>query len=201
VRVLFHIFSLGKGGAQRVTANLANHWARKGWEITIVTLAPENNSYPLHPAIRQITLNMAGPSPNMAYALAQNFRRVRALRKAIGAFQPHVAIAMMSTACVIMAAAAMGLTKTVSLGSIRSHPESRPTKPVWKALESIAFGQLHAVVAQTQTTAAWLAAHSHARRIEVIPNPIRLPLLEGEPRKKTDDFLKDNQKLLLVFRK
>ena len=181
-----------------MTANLANHWARKGWEITIVTLAPESNVYPLHPAIRQTTLNMAGSSPNMAYGLAQNFRRARALRRAIDAFRPDIAIAVMSTACVTLAAAAMGLTNTVSIGSIRSHPESRPTKPVWKALELIALGQLHAVVAQTQTTAAWLAAHSNARRIEVIPNPIRLPLLESGPRIKPDEFLKDNQKVLLA---
>ena len=39
MKVLFFIYSLGSGGAERVTANLANYWAKKGWQITIVTTA------------------------------------------------------------------------------------------------------------------------------------------------------------------
>jgi len=55
MRLLFFIHSLSGGGAERVTVNLANHWAAKGWQITIVTLAPLSfNFYKLDPAVERI---------------------------------------------------------------------------------------------------------------------------------------------------
>ncbi len=65
MRLLFFIYSLSGGGAERVTGNLANHWAAKGWDITIVTLTPLSlDFYELHPKIRRIALDLAGESRN-----------------------------------------------------------------------------------------------------------------------------------------
>ena len=72
LKLLFFIFSLGRGGAERVTANLANHWAGKGWEITVVTVAPEGEDYyALNPAVRRTSINLARPSYNMLDAPAR----------------------------------------------------------------------------------------------------------------------------------
>ena len=39
MNLLIFIPTMRLGGAERVTANLANYWADKGWRITVVTLA------------------------------------------------------------------------------------------------------------------------------------------------------------------
>ncbi|WP_249222600.1 glycosyltransferase [Noviherbaspirillum sp. L7-7A] len=50
MKLLIYLHSLESGGAERVAANLANHWARKGWEVTIVTVeTTERDFYELHP--------------------------------------------------------------------------------------------------------------------------------------------------------
>ena len=133
-------------------------------------------------AIRRMVIGLARPSHDLVEGLSQNIKRVRALRLTLLDVKPDIAVAMMSSACVTLAAAAWGLPGVLAIGSIRSHPAIRPTKPVWKRMELIGLGQLTAIVAQTQTTAAWLARNTSSHRIEVIPNPINWPLPEGEPR-------------------
>src|SRR6185437_10408891 len=57
-RVLFFIYSLSSGGDERVTANLINYWAGRGWDVTLVTLAPiDLDFYELHARVRRVALN------------------------------------------------------------------------------------------------------------------------------------------------
>ncbi len=199
MKLLFFIFSLNGGGAERVTVNLANHWAAKGWKITVVTLtAADQDAYALDSSITRISLKMAGPSRSIAHGLTQNFRRVRALRQALLDIEPDIAVAMMDTSCITLALAARGLTGIVAAGSIRVHPPDVPAKAIWKGIQSVAYGQLSAIVAQTQATASWLAANTNARRIEVIPNPIQWPLPHCGPELEPDAVCKSGRKLLLA---
>jgi glycosyltransferase involved in cell wall biosynthesis len=198
MKVLFYLFSMGPGGAERVTANLANSWAENGWDITIVTVAPQTEDlFTLHPAVRRIALNLAAPSRGIIDAVLWNLQRIRALRKVLLESKPDIAIAMMATGCVTLALAARK-TGTVPLGSVRSHPPSRPTKAVWRWMQSVTFGQLSAVVALTQTSAAWLAANTNSRRLEVIPNPVICPLPHNEPTIDPGTVCKGDRKIMLA---
>ncbi len=199
MKLLFFISSLGCGGAERVTANLANYWVAKGWKITIVTLAAAaQDAYPLDPSITRVSLSMAGASKNIIDGALQNFNRVLALRQALRDIRPDVAVAMMDASCVILALAARGLTGIVPLGSIRVHPPCQSTKAIWKRLQSVAYGQLSALVALTPESASWLAANTNAHRIEVIPNPIQWPLPASGPKLAPDAICKPGRKVLLA---
>ena len=102
---------MGSGGAERVSANLANYWATKGWDITIVTLSQQSlDFYELHPAVKRIALELAGESANVLAGLWQNIRRVIALRRVLRQIQPDIALGMMTTANVLLALAAWGLS-------------------------------------------------------------------------------------------
>ncbi len=164
-----------------------------------MTLTPTTKDYyELDPAVRRKGMDLARPSRGLVDGVSQNIKRVRAVRQSLLDVKPDVAVAMMDTACVTLAGAAWGLTGVVAVGSIRSHPAIRPTKRVWKRIESIAFGQLTAIVSQTQTTAAWLASNTTSKRIEVIPNPISWPLPEGKPRLDPGATCRRNRKILLA---
>lgn len=183
MRLLFFIHSLSSGGAERVTANLANHWAAKGWHITIVTLAPLSlDFYELHPAVRRTALELAGESQNVLAGLWNNLRRVRALRQVLRQVQPDIALALMSTANVILALATRGLTNVCAIGSEHTHPPQLPLGAHWGALRRSAYGQLAAVVALTQETADWLRIHTRAQRLPIIPNMALWPLAAQAPR-------------------
>lgn len=182
MKLLIFIHSLHSGGAERVTTNLANHWAQKGWQVTVVTLTSSaNDFYQLHSAVQRIGLNLAGGSGSTIAAIGNNARRVHALRRMLRRTQPDVALGMMSTANILLALAAMGLRGVMTVGSERTYPPRIPLGRTWEALRSHFYGRLHAVVALTTESAAWLHQHTRARRIPVISNPVTWPLAGQAP--------------------
>jgi len=63
VKILLLMHSLSAGGAERAACTLANFWAGKGSEVTIVTLAPVSaDFYPLDRRVGRISLDLAGAS-------------------------------------------------------------------------------------------------------------------------------------------
>jgi glycosyltransferase involved in cell wall biosynthesis len=199
LKLLFFIHSLSSGGAERVTANLANHWADKGWDITVVTLAPQNNDfYALHPVVKRIALELAGDSGNVLAGLWQNLRRVFALRRVLRQFQPTIALGMTTTANILLALATWGLPQVHAIGSERIHPPQWPLGVIWEGLRCRTYDRLAAVTALTRESADWLKTHTGARRVPVIPNPTLWPLPMQAPRITPDSLCQSGRHLLLA---
>ncbi len=177
MKLLFYIHSLDGGGAERVTASLANHWAQAGWDVMIVTVAASASpAYALHPAVRCIGLGLAGASGHRLAGLLQNLRRIGRLRQLLRQARPDVAVAMMTEANIGLAWAALGLRGLRTVGSERIHPPQHPLAAVWEALRRHSYGRLSSVVALTRESADWIRQHTTARRVDVIPNAANWPL-------------------------
>lgn len=198
MKLLIFIHSLSSGGAERVTANLANYWARKGWQVTVVTLASRSHDfYELDPAVRRVALSLAGDSGNPVSAMVNNLRRVLMLRKVLRRERPDVALAMMSTANILLALAAAGLKGVVTVGSERIHPPQLPLGAVWEFLRAKLYAPLTAVVALTEMSATWLRQNTRAQHIAVIPNAASWPLPEQPPHLEPPRK-RDGQRMLLA---
>jgi len=185
MNLLIFIHSMRSGGAERVTANLANHWADKGWQVTVVTLTSvAADFYQLHPAVQRLGLDVASDSQHSFGAIVSNLTRVLALRRALRQIKPDVALAMMSTANILLALAATGLKDVVTIGSEHIYPPQIPLGRAWETLRSRIYRQLDAVTALTDESATWLRNNTNARKITIIPNavpwpfPTQTPLLE-----------------------
>ena len=181
MKLLVFLHSLSAGGAERVAVNLSNHWAEKGWQIVIVTLAGQDGDfYTLHPSVCRITLGLAADSAHMAAAMWNNYRRIQALRSILKQVRPDVALAMMTRANILLALACRGLG-IPAVGSERIHPPMFPLGRVWERFRRYAYGHLDAVIALTRESADWLKTHTRAIRVPVIPNPVPYPLPRHEP--------------------
>jgi glycosyltransferase involved in cell wall biosynthesis len=199
MRLLIFIYSMGNGGAERVTANLANYWAAKGWDITIVTLAPLSlNFYELHPAIKSISLYLASESGNILAGMWNNTRRVLALRQTLRQIQPNIALGMMSTASVLLALAAWGLPTLRTIGTERNFPPQQPLGYLWENLRSKSYGLLNAVTALTSEGQNWIKNYTKATKVMVIPNPVTWPLVGKEPQISPRAFCQTGRQLLLA---
>lgn len=182
MRLLIYIHSLENGGAERVVANLANHWASLGWAVTVVTVAPRaRDFYVLDPGVGRRCLDLTGRGGGVLAGVVRTARRARALRRVLRDVQPTVALSAMHTANVVLALAARGLPGVRTVGSEHNFPPKAPMGPIWETLRRHAYGHLHAVVALTQECANWLERHSHARCVPVIPNPVAWPLSQHAP--------------------
>ena len=199
MKILIFTNSLAGGGTERVAATLANFWARKRWDVTVVTLNPESEDfYPLEPGVRRISLNLAGDSSNLWDALRQNVRRVAALRRVMLQLRPDVALSMMSTPNVLLAFASRNIPKLCALGSEHCYPPHAPLGFVWSTLRSKMYGRLSAVVALTTECAQWIGEHTSAAHVAVIPNPAVCPLPDNSPRIKPDALCHPQRKVLLA---
>ena len=182
MRLLIYIHSLENGGAERVVANLANHWASLGWAVTVVTVAPQaRDFYVLDAGVGRRCLDLAGQGGGLFAGIVRTARRARALRRVLREVQPTVALSAMHTANVVLALAAHGLPGVRTVGSEHNFPPKAPMGVIWETLRRHAYGHLHAVVALTGECAHWLERHSHARRVPVIPNPVVWPLSQHAP--------------------
>ena len=194
----FFIHSLSSGGAERVTTNLANYWANKGWDISIVTWTNvEKDFYKLDDRIKRVAINLASESANPLAAIVANLRRIVVLRRILKRMQLDIAVSMMTTTNVLLALAASGLpVKTI--GSERSYPPEMPIGLFWGGGRKYAYKHLSAIVALSGKARDWLSQNTHAERIKVIPNAASWPLSRYKPEVLPKNVLNENKKNLIA---
>lgn len=178
--------NLRHGGSERVAANMANFWAGQGRRVTVATFEPPTpHDYPLRGEVERVSLG------------AKLVPRLWRLRRLVRARAPDAVIGFMPSANVLVALACIGLScRTV--GSERAHPPHMPLMSLWMLARRLAYRLLTVVVAQTRDTADWLKTQTWARRIAVIPNPIRWPLVSFEPTLAPDTICPPGAKILLA---
>lgn len=198
-RLLIFIASLSSGGAERVTANLANYWAEKGWWVTVVTLSDGTSDfYELSPSVQRIRLGLLQESANTVLGLINNLRRVLVLRRVLRKTRPQVALAMMDQANIVLSLAAWGLPNMVALGSEHSHPPKLPLSRFWAGLRRYCYGHLAAVTALTSESRDWLLQHTKVKKVPVIPNAAPWPLPTQAPLLMPQAVMPPGQKMLLA---
>lgn len=195
MHILFLIYSLEGGGAERVTSLLSNRMVELGHSVTIATFV-ENTvcQYPLDGKVRTLGLDIAGEGDNLLHSLSLLLRRIRGIRTLLKSESPDLAVGMMASAATLLALAAQGLpVRTV--GSERVHPPQYPLPRVWEWVRQRTYPMLDAVVAQTSESADWLQLHAPGRRVAVIPNPwCALPETPSIP---SPNVLADGTKIIL----
>lgn len=172
-RVAVVIHHLGLGGAERVVALLTERWARAGRDVTVVTLAsPRGDVNALAPEVHRVSLDVAADSRSALEGAVRGLGRVRALRAALAAARPDVAVSFMPETSVLtlLAAAGRGLPVVVCE---RSEPRRAPLARGWRTLRRVAYRGASALVVQTEAAAAW--ARGLCPRVEVVPNYVEPP--------------------------
>lgn len=199
MNLLIFIYSMSSGGAERVTANLVNQWAKRGWRMTVVTLAGENfDFYEMHPAVQRIALDLARGSSNSIVAMVNNLRRLVALRRVLRQVRPDIAVGMMTTANVLLSLAALRLPGISVIVSERTHPPQLPIGRLWSWLRCLVYPFASRVIMLTSEGWRWLQREIPRARGVVMPNPIPYPLPISEPRLAPESVLAPERKMLLA---
>ncbi|MEP7242297.1 MAG: glycosyltransferase family 4 protein [Gammaproteobacteria bacterium] len=182
-RVVLVTGALDCGGAQRVLADLANHWASSGCRVTLATWSGTENRdfYSLDPAIERVWLGAVSGARSPVTKLRAQIARIRRLRALMRASRPDAVLSFIdvSNVLTLFAAAGLGLRVVVSE---RTNPGLNFTVPrPWRLLRKLVYGRASRVVAQTQDAAKWLRDHCGVDAA-VIPNSLRELPLPSRPR-------------------
>ena len=179
MRITLVVFRLFGGGAERVVASMANHWARKGWQITLITFddGTEATAYHLHPAVALRPLSIASASLNPVHAVLKNIKRHLVLRSALAASSPAVIISFANLISIRVVLATLGMKVPVMVAE-RCHPRYNAGGVVSRTLRRWSYSRAACIVTQTADALAYFSA-ALRRRGRVIPNPVEAPPASG----------------------
>jgi GalNAc-alpha-(1->4)-GalNAc-alpha-(1->3)-diNAcBac-PP-undecaprenol alpha-1,4-N-acetyl-D-galactosaminyltransferase len=172
--------ALHSGGAERVLARLASHWAEQGRQVTLITLDDEQTDrYPLHPAVRRVGLSLLRPSRSAPDALLSNWRRVRRLRAAVGASRPDVVVSFTDHMNVLTLLASCGARWPVVIAE-RSDPRRQRMGRGWELLRRWTYPRCSVAVVQTDAVGSYVRRLVGRRPVLTIPNAVALPEIPVE---------------------
>jgi glycosyltransferase involved in cell wall biosynthesis len=183
-RVTFVIPTLTSGGAERVLTTMANYWATQGKAVTVLTMAPHDESpfYPLAPDVARIGLGVTRAARTTAHAVVNNLGRLKRLRRAILASRPDAVISFLDQANVLTLLATRGTGLPVIV-SEHTDPGLAHRNPVWDRLRSATYPRASRVVVLTDASKVFFPPAIQAKTC-IIPNPVLVDP-PGEPIKKT----------------
>lgn len=168
------------GGAERVAALLCNAWASAGHDVVLMPTY-SNRGDCVYLLDRRVSLeflaDVVGVKTNKAGGRLLRFVKLRGYIKG---FDPHVVISFLTHVNVVAILASAGMRIPVIV-SERAYPPKLSLHWGWSVMRRVTYRRASSVVAQTNVTKDWLERHCPGSNVEVIPNPIVLPLPECEP--------------------
>lgn len=186
MHILFVIFSLSAGGAERVASTLINYWVGISYRVTLVTLdCAGNDFYPLDHRVQRVGLGLNQASGDWLEFIVNNTRRIRILRTTIRSYSPDVIVSFLDTTNVLVLSAAIGLGVPVVV-SERIDPRKRPIGTIVRGLRRLLYKNARAVVVQTEDVAHWARRIVRSRAVYVIPNPVQIPPRKHDTERSTD---------------
>lgn len=153
---------------------LATEWARRGVQVTLITLSADEDDYPVPAAVERVKLDVMRVSSGPMDALRNNGRRLMKLRRAIVQRKPEVVISFMDITNILVLMATSG-TGTRVIVSERVDPRHSPLPKGWTFLRRYIYREAFAVVVQTEQVAQWAEAFLPPEKVYTVPNPVVVP--------------------------
>lgn len=148
LRLVLVTSSLGGGGAERVLATMANHWAGLGWEVTVFTLRADEATtpYSLHEGVRVCRLNLI--REHNPVLDAGHLGRLLTLRRALRAGAPDLVVSFLDKLNVTVLLALSGTGIRV-MATEHLVPWRHPMGPVWETLRRMLYRRAALIVSPT----------------------------------------------------
>ena len=139
MRITFTIGSLQVGGAEHVLVTLTKGLTGAGHHLTIITMfGAESDFFTLPPGVERVALALDKVSPTPFHAVANNVRRMWALRRAIIDSKPDVVVAHIFENGVLNLLALCG-SKIPVVVLEQTDPTLQQSKGSWERLRRLTY--------------------------------------------------------------
>lgn len=175
-KIAFLINSLGKGGAERVAVNLAEHFQRSGYDILLVTSRRHTEEYEVtFPARRRLLEEeIAGAPLGRAGKIPARVSRLRRMWKQE---RPDLVVALIGKMNLYAMLSTEGMKIPVVL-SVRSDPAREYPSRSQKLLAEILFRRAAGVIFQTEDAMRFFSEKVQ-RHCAVLPNALDQSFVAG----------------------
>ncbi|MET1756684.1 glycosyltransferase family 4 protein [Novosphingobium sp. RD2P27] len=182
--IVFVLQGLGAGGSEHIVSQLCNHFAAKGWKVTLLAF-DERESIPYydhHHAVQVLALGLKSKRQGPLAALGYSHARLRLLQAAFKVISPDLVVSFLTRTNVLSVLAA-GRNGPPVLVSERNNPALQKVGPVWELLRRHTYARAAGLVTMTHGAMGYFPPNMR-KRSWVIPNPSTLP--SGAAQRNTD---------------
>jgi glycosyltransferase involved in cell wall biosynthesis len=178
MKLILVISSMATGGAERVLSILATSWAKRGWQVTLVTTHDDGSPsfYALDPGVKLEPILLANIPGGGGWP---NVRRVMALRQIIKEQSPDVVVSFLNFTNILTLLASGGLDVPVVV-SERLDPRVHKLNRAWTILRRLLYPKAMVLVNQTEAAANWFRSWM-GQKICVVANPVLEPRFQDGP--------------------
>lgn len=173
MKILFFIYSLGSGGAERVISVLSSEFSKRGYEVHVALISNRNVYYPLE---KRVKLHFLCDHQQLCKSFAQRFigrlSRIRSLAKQI---KPDAIVSFTSVLNTEVCFALAGIDIPIIV-SERNDPSIDPASKVRQILRKLAYFKPKHFVFQTLDAQMYFSSKIQERSTIVFN-----PLTEGLP--------------------
>lgn len=167
-KIAFYINGLGRGGAERVTVNLARHFVSKGYEVLLVTSRYCEDEYEQPQGTRRIISETI--EPGSRNPVSYFYRRFQTIRKIWKTERPDVLVCFIGKCNVIGLLTSWGLGFPVFV-SVRSDPRQEYASRLMKMLSKTLFGKARGIIVQTQEAKDYFPRFMQKKTV-ILPNSL-----------------------------
>jgi glycosyl transferase GT4 family len=190
-KIAFHLNSLQQGGAERVVSNLANRFAKEGYEVVIATEWYGTDEFALDQKVRRVHVGLTKEDENRS-RISKMLRRIWYLRRFMKKEKPDVVVAF--TRGVLYRALAAGIGTGIPVViSVRTDPVGHYDKKADKLRIPLLFPHAAGCVFQTEGAKAFFEPYLQENS-RIILNPLN-PKYVGvpEPAVRTKDVVQSGR--------
>lgn len=190
-KIAFHLNSLQQGGAERVVSNLANRFAKEGYEVVIATEWYGTDEFALDQKVRRVHVGLTKEDENRS-RISKMLRRIWYLRRFMKKEKPDVVVAF--TRGVLYRALAAGIGTGIPVViSVRTDPVGHYDKKADKLRIPLLFPHAAGCVFQTEGAKAFFAPYLQENS-KIILNPLNSKYVGvPEPAVRTKDVVQSGR--------
>ncbi len=169
MHIAMSIGSLTKGGAERVMVNLAEYFASKGHQVTIVTQYRRENEYTISPQIKRVISDIEGEE--ISGSRLVNFkRRFLKLRRIWKEEKPDLILSFIGKNNMMAILTSAGLSIPVAV-SVRGEPGEEYYNNFLRLGAKVLFGFADGVILQTRRCFDFFPKRVKKRAV-ILHNPV-----------------------------
>lgn len=190
-KIAFHLNCLEQGGAERVVSNLANQFAKEGYEVLIATEWYGENEFWIDSRVRRVHVGLKD-SDEKKNRITQFLLRVKYLRQFMNTEKPDILIAFAQRANYRALMASFG-TKVPVMISIRTDPVGHYDAWSDKIQIPLLFPRAAGCVFQTEGQREFFAPFLQ-KRSRIILNPLNDKYIGlPEPERRTKEVVQSGR--------
>lgn len=181
-KIMFHLNSFGKGGAERVVSLLANEFAKNGVEVVIATEWYSEDEYELEPQVKRIHAGLSKEDEN-ASRIAKQWIRIRNLRTVLLQEKPDILISFCVKANYRAMMASRG-TQIQVIAAVRNDPKIDYVGTANSFMNKMFLNKAAGCVFQTEEAQEFFDKVLQDKSV-IICNPVNEKYLQAERKNPT----------------